>query len=147
MLPQTRLEDDIKTAMKERQADKLSTLRLLLGAVKNRKIELGTDLDDAEFLALVQKAIKQRRDAAEQYAKGGRDELAAKEEAEIGVLEAYLPEQASEDDIRAAIAQLIASEGLEGPKAMGPVMKAMKEKFGGATDGQTLSRLARELLA
>ncbi len=146
MLPQTRLETDIKTAMKARDADRLSTLRLLLGAVKNRKIELGDDLDEAEFLAIVQKAVKQRRDAAEQFHKGDRTELAHKEEAEIVVLNGYLPEQVNEDDVRAAIAEFLASGDLSGPKAMGPVMKAMKEKFGGATDGQTLSRIARELL-
>lgn len=147
MLPQEKLQNDIKATMKARDASRLSTLRLLLGAVKNRRIELGEELDEDQFLTIVQKAVKQRRDAAEQYRKGDRLELAEKEEDEITVLEEYLPAQADEAQIRAAIAELLVQEHLSGPKAMGPVMKAMKEKFGGAADGQTLSRIARELLA
>lgn len=147
MLPQTKLENDIKSAMKAREAEKLSTLRLLLGSVKNRRIELGEELNGDHFLIIVQKAIKQRRDAAEQFRKGDRLELAEKEEREIITLDSYLPAQADEAEIRAAIAELIASGNLAGPQAMGPIMKAMKERFGGSADGQTLSRIARELLA
>ena len=146
MTPQQKLEADIKDAMKARDTQRLSTLRLLLGAVKNRRIEIGDELDEAEFLTIVQKAVKQRQDAAKQYRDGNREELAAKEEAEIEVLQSYLPEQASEEEIRAAVTAFVEGEGLSGPAAMGPTMKAMMAKFGGAADGQTISKIAREIL-
>ncbi len=91
--PRERIEADLKAAMKQRDTARLSTLRLLLTAVKNRGIELKGDVDDDEFTAIVRKQIKQRQDSIQQYREGGRDELAAKEEAEIGLLEAYMPEQ------------------------------------------------------
>ncbi len=146
MTPQAKLEQDIKDAMKARAAERLSTLRMLLGAVKNRRIELGDELTEDDFQALVQRSIKQRKESVDQFRAGNREDLAAKEEAEIETLLAYLPAQASEDDVRAAVAEFIASEGLEGPSAIGPIMKAMMAKFGGATDGKTISRIARDLL-
>ena len=145
--PKEQLESAVKDAMKARETEKLATLRLLLTSVKNEAIQSGEEIDESGFLALVRRQIKQRRDAAEQYRKGERLELAEKEEREIGFLEVYLPAQVSEDDVRAAISEFIAEKGLEGMKGMGPVMGAMKAKFGDSADGATLSRIAKELLA
>lgn len=144
--PQARIEADVKTAMKAKEKLRLGTLRMLLTEIKNKKIELGTEVDEATFTSLVRKGVKQRKDSAKQFDDGGRTEMAEKERAEIVVLEDYLPKQVGEDDVRAAIEAFVESEGLSGPKSMGPVMKAMKEKFGATADGAVLSRLAKEIL-
>ncbi|MEM6457608.1 MAG: GatB/YqeY domain-containing protein [Acidobacteriota bacterium] len=141
------LQADIKTAMKAKDKDRLSTLRMLLSALKNAQIDGGEALDQTQFERLVQKSIKQRQDAASQYRDGGREELAAKEEAEITILEHYLPEQVSDDAIRAAIEAFVAEKGLSGPKAMGPVMGAMRARFGTSAEGATISRIAKAVLA
>jgi uncharacterized protein YqeY len=141
-----RIEADLKSAMKERDTARVATLRMLLAAVKNRAIETGEEIDDDELVALVRKQIKQREDSVRQYREGGREQLAAKEEQEIAFLEPYMPEQVGDDEIRAAIEEYVAAEGLEGPRAMGPVMKAMMARFGASADGGTISRIAREVL-
>ena len=145
--PQETLQNDIKTAMRAREKDRLTTLRMLLSAVKNERIEKQAELDDDDFQVVVKRLIKQRKDSATQYRDGGREELAAKEEAEIEILEAYLPAQADEAEIRAAVAELIAAEGLSGPKAIGPIMRAMMQRFGASADGGTINRIARDLLS
>ena len=144
--PQQRIESDLKEAMKAKDKERLSTLRMLLSEVKNERIKRGDELDEEAFVAVVRRSVKQRQDSEDQYRKGGRAELADKEKAEAGILGAYLPRQASEDDVRAAIRELVAAEGLSGPKAMGPVMKAMLQRFGTSADGATINRLAREVL-
>ncbi len=144
--PLERLQNDLKDALKARDTERRDTLRLLLTAVKNDQINSGETLDDAGFLTVVKRLVKQRRESADQYREGGRDELAAQEESEIVVLEGYLPQQASEDDIRQAITQLVTEQGLEGPRAIGPIMQAMMKHFGAAADGKTVSRIAREVL-
>jgi len=145
--PQQRVESDLKAAMKAGEKERLSTLRMLLTEVKNEKIRRGSEVDDASFVAVVRKAIKQREEAAAQYRTGNRPELAAKEEAEAKTLTAYLPAQADEGQIRAAIEEMVASRGLSGPAAIGPIMKEMLARFGTAADGATINRLAREALA
>ena len=145
--PLDRVQSDLKDAMRAREAERLSTLRMLLAELKNERIARGAELDDQAFVAVVRRGIKQRRDAAGQYREGGRAELADKEEREVVVLEGYLPRQASEDEIRAAVEEHVVAQGLAGPKAMGPVMKAMQDRFAGTADGATLSRIAREVLA
>lgn len=151
--PQDKLQDDIKEAMKAQDKDRLGPLRMLLAAVKNEKIELRTqratpdyELDESELHAVVRRQIKQRKDSIEQFRAGGRQEAADKEEREITVLNAYLPAQASEDDLRQAIREVIAAENLSGPKGLGPIMKAMKAKFGASADGALVNRLAKEML-
>jgi len=145
--PQQRLESDVKEAMKAGDKERLSTLRMLLSAVKNERIARGSEVDEAGFASLTRKAIKQREEAAEQYRKGGRPELAEKEEREGKLLTAYLPAQVDEAQLRAAIQALVAERGLAGNAAMGPIMKEMMARFGAAADGATISRLAREILA
>ncbi len=145
--PLERIQDDLKTAMKASDKDRTGLLRMLLAEIKNERIRVIGEVDDDRFLALVRKGVKQRQESAEQFRQGGRLELADKEEREIALLEAYLPAQTSEDDIRRAIAELVAREGLAGPAAMGPVMQAMKAHFGAAADGRVINRIAREVLA
>ena len=145
--PREQIEAEIKSAMKARDSARLGTLRLLLTSIKNEAIAKGEEVDEKAFIGIVRKAIKQRNESLTQFREAGRDEQAAKEEAEIEVLEAYMPQQASESEIRSAVEALIAEQGLEGPKAMGAVMKAMMAKFGGNADGSVISRIAKELLS
>lgn len=145
--PQQRIESDVKAAMKSGEKERLSTLRMLLTEIKNERIRKGSDVDEAGFVSLVRKAIKQREDSVSQYRSGGREELAAREEAEIVTLNQYLPAQVDEGQVRAAIQELVDERGLTGPAAMGPIMKEMIARFGSSADGATINRLAREVLA
>lgn len=145
--PQQRIEADVKEAMKAGDKERLGTLRMLLTEVKNERIRRGGEVDEPGFVALVRKAIKQREEAADQYRKGNRPELAEKEVREAGQLAAYLPAQVDEAAIRTAVEQLVAERGLAGPAAMGVVMKETLARFGSAADGATVSRIAREVLA
>ncbi len=144
--PQQRIEGELKDAMKAGQKERVSTLRLLLTEIKNERIRRGGEVDEAGFIGLVRKAIKQREEAAAQYRQGGRPELADKEESEARLLAGYLPAQVDEAQLRAAIEELVAARGLAGPAAIGPVMKEMLARFGSSADGATINRLAREIL-
>lgn len=144
--PQERIEQDLKAAMRASEKETVSTLRLLLAELNNERIRTGGAVDEPVFLGLVQKAIKQRREAADQYREGDREELAAKEEREAAILEAYLPPSADEAELRQAIEQIVAEQGLSGPKGIGPVMKEMTARFAGRADGAVISRIARDVL-
>ena len=144
--PQQQIEQDLTAAMKAREKEKISTLRMLLAAIKNERIRLGEEIDEVTFLNLVQKSIKQRQDSIEQYRQGNREDLATKEESEAEILAAYLPPPVGEDEIRAAIEEFVAAEGLVGVKGMGAVMKEMLARFSGRTDGGTINRIARTIL-
>jgi len=144
---QQRIEADVKAAMKAGDKEKLSTLRMLLSEIKNEKIRRIGEVDEAGFVSLVRKAIKQREEAAAQYKAGGRPELEAKEESEAKMLAAYLPAQVDEGQIRTAIQEVVEARGLSGPAAIGPIMKEMLARFGSSADGSTINRLAREVLA
>lgn len=144
--PQQRIEADVKTAMKAGEKERLGTLRMLLTEIKNERIRRGSDVDEAGFVSLVRKAIKQREEASAQYRNGGREELAAKEDSEAKILESYLPAQVDEGQIREAIQALVTERGLSGPAAIGPVMKEMLGRFGSSADGAVINRLAREIL-
>jgi uncharacterized protein len=145
--PQQRIEADLKTAMKASDKERTSTLRMLLADLKNEKIKRGAEVDDAAFAAVLRRAIKQRQEAAAQYRTGGRPESAAREEAEAGLFEIYLPRQAGDDELRAAAAEFLAAQGLSGPAATGPTMKAMIARFGANAESAAISRIVRELLA
>lgn len=144
--PQQRIESDLKTAMKAGDKERLSTLRMLLADVKNERIRRGGEVDEAGLAALVRKGIKQRQESAEQFRRGGREEQAAKEEREAEHLGEYLPQQASEEEVRTAVEELVEAEGLSGPAAIGRVMRATMERFGSRADGAVVNRLAREVL-
>jgi uncharacterized protein YqeY len=145
--PQQRIEAEVKAALKAGEKERLSTLRMLLTEIKNEKIRRIAEVDEAGFVALVRKGIKQREESITQYQQAGRNELAAKEQAEMVVLNAFLPPQVDEAEIRAAIQALVDERGLEGKTAIGVVMKEMMARFGSAADGGTINRLAREALA
>ncbi|HXO22235.1 MAG TPA: GatB/YqeY domain-containing protein [Thermoanaerobaculia bacterium] len=145
--PQQRIEADLKTAMKAGEKELVGTLRMLLTEVKNERIKRGAEVDEATFASLTRKAIKQRDEAAEQFRRGERPELADKEEREGKLLAAYLPAQADEGQVRAAVEAVVAERGLSGPAAMGQVMKEVLARLGAAADGAMVSRVAREVLA
>ena len=144
--PHDTIQSEIRDALKAGDKERLSTLRLLLSAIKNEKIRTGEEVDQETFLQLVRKAIKQRKDSVEQYRKGNRDELADKEQREADILSAYLPPQVDEDELREAIAALVEDQGLSGPAAIGAIMKTMMPKYAGRADGATINKIARELL-
>ncbi len=144
--PQERIQSELKEALKAKDKERLSTLRLLLTDIKNEKIKRGEDLDDDAFLAVVRRGLKQRKDSEKQYRDGDRPELADKEKREAEILTAYLPQQVGEDELRAAIREFVDAEGLSGPRGIGPTMKAMLGRFGSAADGATINRLTREIL-
>jgi len=142
-----RIIDDMTAAMRAQDAPRLSTLRMVKAAMMNRQIEKGGDLTDEEMAKMLASLLKQRRDSVEQYEKGGRAELAAKERAEITVIEAYLPQAATREEIEQAVAAAIAETGATSVKEMGAVMKAAQARLAGrAADGRTLSELVKAKL-
>ena len=148
MALQDRLGPEIKAAMLAKDADRLSTLRLLKSAVTYTQIERKTEnLSDAEFVAVVQKEVKKRRDSIEQFEKGGRLELAAKEKKEIVVLETFLPKPLSPEELEQLIKATIQELGAVSKKEMGPVIKAVQAKAAGRADGKTISGVVGKLLA
>jgi len=147
MLLRDRVNADIATAMKAKDAARLSALRMTKAAITNKGVEKGHDLDDAEVLQVLASLVKQRRDSIEQFSKAGRTDLADKETAEIAVLEEYLPPAASPEEIDAAVAAAIAETGAASPKDMGKVMKAVMPKLAGRNaDGRTINEAVRRKL-
>src|SRR5882757_1305099 len=147
MTLQERLSQEIKAAMLAKDADRLSTLRMLKSTMGYVQIERKTEsLSDAEVVALVQKEIKKRRDSIEQFEKGGRSELAAKEKQEIPVLEAFLPKALSPEELEALVRATIQELGATSKKDMGPVIKAVQAKAAGSADGKSVSSLVGKLL-
>lgn len=147
MSAQDRLSPEIKAAMLARDADRLNTLRMLKSAVGYVQIEKKTEaLSDADFTAVVQREVKKRRDAAEQYTAGGRPELAAKEHAEIAVLETFLPKALSPEELESIVRATIQEVGATDKKQMGAVMKAAQAKVAGRADGKAISALVSRLL-
>ncbi|HEX4646016.1 MAG TPA: GatB/YqeY domain-containing protein, partial [Verrucomicrobiae bacterium] len=135
---QERLSQEIKAAMLAKDADRLSALRMLKSAVGYAQIERKTDnLPDADLVAIVQKEVKKRRDSVEQFEKGGRPELAAKEKQEIAVLETFLPKPLSPEELEQLVRAVIQETGAASKKDMGPVIKAVQAKAAGRTDGKT----------
>ena len=143
-----KIQQELTAAMKAREELRLRVLRMLKTALHNRKIEKGAELDDPESLAVVKSLIKQRREAAEEYRKGGAVDRAAEEEKEIGVLEAYLPAAVGDDAIRAAIDAAVKETAATSAKDMGKVMKAVMSRFAGQNiDGKKVSELVRQRLS
>ena len=137
----------IADAMRQHDAVRLSTLRMLKAALMNREVERKRGLDEAESLQVVAQLVKQRRDSIEQFTNGGRPELAAKDQAEIGVLEAYLPAAADPAAVERAVVDAIQETGATSPKDMGRVMKAAMVRLAGQTvDGKTVNELVRKKL-
>ena len=142
-----RVAAEITAAMKAKDQGRLSALRMLKAAIMNKGVEKGRDLDDAEVLQVVSSLVKQRRDSVDQFAKAGRTDLVDKENAEIAVLEGYLPPAASAEEIDAAIAAAIAESGATSAKDMGKVMKAVMPKLAGKNaDGKAVNEAVRRKL-
>ena len=143
-----RISEDMKSAMRARESDRLSALRLLLAAIKQREVDERITLDDVQIAAVVEKLAKQRRDSITQFEAGGRQDLADRERFELTVLLAYLPEQADASQIAAAVESAIAATGAAGPQDMGKVMAQVRSVLAGRADmaavsAQVKARLAR----
>ena len=143
----TRLTDDMKTAMKAGEKDRLGVIRLVLAAIKQREVDERIALDDAQVLAVLEKQVKQRKDSITQYEGAGREDLAAVERYELGVIQAYLPEQMGAAELQAAVDAAIADTGARGQADMGKVMALLKPKLAGRADMGAVSALLRNALA
>ena len=142
-----RITEDMKAAMRAREAARLSTIRLLLAAMKQKEVDERVELVDADVLAIIDKMIKQRRESIAQFDAGGRPELAAAERAEIGVLQGYLPQRLSEAEIDALIDAAVANAGATGMAVMGKVMAALKGQLAGRADMAQVSAKVKAKLA
>jgi len=142
-----RINQDLTSAMKARDADSLRVLRMMKTAVKNKEIEVRGELDDPQVVEVLSALVKQRRDSIEQFSRGGRPELAAQEAAEIKVIEGYLPAALGEEEIIAAVEEAIRATGASSPKDMGKVMKECMLRFSGKPlDGKQVSALVKQRL-
>ena len=142
-----RVTEDMKAAMRAKDADRLSTIRMLLAACKQKEVDERVVLDDAAVVAIVDKLIKQRKDSIAAFTQAGRMDLADKESAEVVVLTAYLPQRLSADEIAAEVAALVAELGAAGPGDMGKVMGAAKARLAGKADMGLLSAAVKQALA
>ena len=142
-----RISDDMKAAMRAKETLRLGTIRLLLAAIKQKEIDEQVELDDTAVSGIVEKLIKQRKDSINQFQAAGRDDLVAAEQAELAVLQAYLPEQLSAAEVEAAVAAAIAESGAASPKDMGKVMGLLKPRLAGRADMGQASALIKAALA
>ncbi len=142
-----RITEDMKAAMRARDAGRLSAIRLLQAAVKQKEVDERIVADDAEVLAIVEKLIKQRRDSIEQFAKAGRTDLVDKEKAELELLSGYLPQQLSDAELQAAVDAAVAESGATGAQAMGKVMALLKPRLAGRADMGKASALVKQRLS
>jgi uncharacterized protein YqeY len=142
-----RLQDDLKRAMRAKDALRKRTLRLALAEIKNREIEVRGELSDADVAAVLQKEAKRRRETLEELAQVDRPELVASEQAELEVLKEYLPQQLGREEIADLARQVIADLGAEGPRQMGRVMGALMPQLKGQADGKLVNQVVRELLS
>lgn len=143
-----KLTADMKEAMKAREEgrQRLGVIRLVRGAIRQQEIDGQRELDDEAVLSVISKEVKQRRDAIEEFQKGGRDDLVRQNEAEIAILMEYLPQQMTEDEVRSAVQEAIAATGTSTPKDMGKVMKELMLKVKGRADGKLVNQIVRERL-
>ncbi|KXB31610.1 glutamyl-tRNA amidotransferase [Dechloromonas denitrificans] len=142
-----RITEDMKTAMKAKEAGKLAAIRLLLAAVKQKEVDERVELDDAAVAAVIEKLVKQRKDSVTQYEAANRQDLADVEKAEIAILAAYLPEKMGNDEIAAAVAAAVAETGAKGPADMGKLMAVLKPALAGKADMAEVSKLVKAALA
>jgi uncharacterized protein YqeY len=146
---QEQLVNDMKEAMKSGDSLKVSTIRMLKAAIKNKEIEKGGTsykLSDKETLEVIVTAIKQRKDSIEQFTKGHRLDLAEKEKKELEILQAYMPPQMSDEDVKAEVKKAIAETSASSQKDMGKVMKVLMPRIAGRADGAVVNRIVRELI-
>jgi uncharacterized protein len=141
-----KIADDMRDAMKAREAVRVGTLRMLMAAVKNAEVDKRHELSDDEVLEVVTREAKRRRESIEAFEQGGRDDLVTKESDELKVLEAYLPDRLSDDELAVLVDEAIAETGASTPKQMGDVMKALMPKLRGRADGSQVSALVKSRL-
>jgi len=141
-----RITEDMKAAMRAKDAGRLSAIRLLQAAIKQKEVDERVVADDAAVLAIIEKLIKQRKDSIEQFAKAGRTDLVDKEKAELELLTGYLPQQMSEAELAAAVDAAIAESGAAGPQGMGKVMAILKPRLAGRADMGRVSALVKQRL-
>ena len=141
------ITEDMKTAMRAKDSERLGTIRLLLAALKQKEVDERVVLDDAAVVAIVDKMVKQRKDSIAAFTQGGRMDLADKEAAEIKVLEAYLPQRMSADEVTAAVKAIVADLGASGPGDMGKVMGAVKTQLAGKADMGQVSAAVKAALS
>ncbi len=137
---------DLTASMKARDAERTSTLRMLQAAIKNEQISLGHELSDEEAASVIRKGIKQRNDSVEQFTKGNRPELAAKERAEIEILKAYMPPELSDAELESGLREIIASTSAQSKKDMGRVMKEATARYKGRVEGKKIQEIVSRLL-
>lgn len=141
------LNDDIKVAMREKARDRLTTLRMITAAIKQKEVDERIELDDSQVLAIIDKLVRQHRDSIEQYEQAGRTDLVEKETAELAIVKAYLPEQLSDDEVRDLVQAAIARTGAESMKDMGKVMAILKPELQGRTDMSAVSNIVKSSLS
>lgn len=141
------ISDDMKTAMRARETERLGTIRLLLAAIKQREVDDRVTLDDAAITAVIDKMIKQRKDSISQFEAAGRDDLVSKEQGELAVLSAYMPAQMSDAEIAAEVDAAVAQTGAAGPQDMGKVMGVLKPKLAGRADMTAVSARVKAALS
>ena len=141
-----KIRAELTAAMKARDAERLSTLRMLQSAFKYQQIESGHELSDEEAMTVIRKAVKQRQDSIEQYTKGNRPELAEKERVEMELLKAYLPPELTEEEIESGVREIVASTGAQSKKDMGKVMKEATARYKGRVDGKKIQEIVSRLL-
>jgi hypothetical protein len=142
-----RITEDMKTAMRAKDGARLGAIRFLQAAIKQKEVDERITADDAAILAIIEKLIKQRKDSIQQFQQAARTDLVEKEQAELALLQAYLPQQMSEEELNAAIAAAVAETGASGPQAMGKVMAVLKPKLAGRADLGKASALVKARLA
>ncbi len=142
-----RITEDMKAAMKAKEAAKLSAIRLLTAAIKQKEVDERIELDDAAVAAVIEKLVKQRKDSVTQYEAANRQDLADVEKAEIAILSAYLPEKMSSEEVAAAVAAAVAQTGAKGPADMGKLMGILKPQLAGKADMAEVSKLVKAALA
>lgn len=140
------IRTELTAAMKARDAERLSTLRMLQSAFKYQQIESGHELSDEEAMAVIRKAVKQRQDSIEQFTKGNRPELAEKERREMELLKTWLPPELTDEEIETGIREIVASTGAQSKKDMGKVMKEASAKYKGRVDGRKIQEIVARLL-
>ena len=141
------IDSDLKSALKSKDSIRLSTLRMVRTALKNKEVELRRKLEEPEILRIFAQQAKQHKDSIEQYERGGRHDLADKEKQELAILESYLPSQLGEEELRSVIKAIIAETGASGVKDIGKVMKEAMVRLAGKADGKIVNKIVKDLLS
>jgi len=147
MTLKARITEDMKSAMKAKEAGRLAAIRLLLAAIKQKEVDERIELDDAAVAAVIEKLVKQRKDSVTQYEAANRQDLADIEKAEIEILSAYLPEKMGSEEVAAAVAAAVAQTGAKGPADMGKLMAVLKPQLAGKADMAEVSKLVKAALS